>query len=312
MTRTDSIEEQAADWVLREAADGEDPSVQHDRDQWLEQSMLHRVAYWRLKDAWRRADRLAALRTDKGPLRRHPRLRGGMLAAAVLSVSFLSLSFWWFEANRNALETPVGGRKTVALADGSIIELNTNTKVRISDNGKKRHVDLDKGEAFFQVRHDPKHPFIVIAGNRRIVDLGTKFSVRVDGDDVSVMVQEGRVRVENITHPHLSAPVDLRPNAELIASADTTMLTQLSPKRVDQTLGWRSGMLIFDDETLSDVVAEFNRYNDKKMEISDGEIANTKIAGSFQATNVPAFVRLLRRAFGFQIEEYDEKIIISG
>jgi transmembrane sensor len=205
----------------------------------------------------------------------------------------------------------VGGRKTVALADGSIIDLNTDTRIRVSDDGQKRHVKLDKGEAFFQVRHDPKHPFVVIAGNRRIVDLGTKFSVRVDGDDVSVTVQEGHVRVENIGHPDLSAPVDLRQDVELIASADTTMLTRRSPAQVDQTLGWRSGMLIFTDETLADVVAEFNRYNDRKMEISDGEIANTKIAGSFQATNVRAFIRLLRRAFGFQVEESGDRIIIS-
>ena len=91
--------------------------------------------------------------------------------------------------------------QAVRLADGTQVELNTNTRLHADVNGLSRTVMLDSGEAYFDVVHDAKRPFTVYAGNRRITDIGTKFSVFRDGDDVRVTVREGKVRVDVLHEP---------------------------------------------------------------------------------------------------------------
>src|SRR3546814_18300530 len=82
-------------------------------------------------------------------------------------------------------DTPVGGQRLIALADGSQIELNTKTVVRTAVSKTLRRVWLDNGEVFFEIAHDAAHPFVIFAGPKRITVLGTNFSVRRDGDKVS-------------------------------------------------------------------------------------------------------------------------------
>ncbi len=312
MTDTNDVEAAAAGWVLREDSDSWDEEAAAARNAWLEKSMLHRVTYWRLKDAWKRTDRLAVFHAAVAPKKSPRSRRAELLLVASLLVVLVPAGAWWFYRDIDVIKTPVGGHKSVVLSDGSLMELNTNTEVRIVEGNASRRVKIDHGEVFFQVRHDPKHPFVVMAGNRRIVDLGTRFLVRVNNDDVSVTVQEGHVRVETADRTKSIFPVEVGRNAELVAAGDTSLLTQQDSKKINQRLGWRTGMLIFDDEPLAEVAEELNRYNERKIEIANAKIANTRIAGSFQATNLPAFVRLLQRAYGFQIDESGDRVVISN
>src|SRR5262249_47175706 len=97
--------------------------------------------------------------------------------------------------NGGRYSTPVGGIDNVALADGSRMTLNTDTRIRVALTETERRIELDKGEGFFEVAKDPSRPFVVYAGNKRVVAVGTKFSVRRENDDVEVIVTEGRVRL---------------------------------------------------------------------------------------------------------------------
>jgi len=308
---TDDIENRAAQWIAREDRSSWSAADQAVLDAWLEESTLHRVAYLRLSSTWKRADRLAALRLATLAVGERPRRRSFLTAACLVAAAIIGTSTLYALWPRDVYETAIGGHRTVDLADGSTIELNTDTRVRTLVTDTERKVVLEQGEAYFQVKHDAFRPFVVLAGNRRITDLGTKFSVRRDGDRVEVTVSEGRVRVDNIDRPNAAPPVLARKDVQVLASANSTLVTERTPTQIGDALGWRKGILIFHQEPLSEAVAEFNRYNAKKLVVVGASLSQTRIGGSFEVSNVEAFARLLRDGFGFKIEETDSEIRIS-
>ena len=159
--------------------------------------------------------------------------------------------------------------------------------------------------------HIADRPFVVHAGSRTVTVLGTKFSVRRDGERVSVAVVEGRVRVDDASAQTVPAAI-ITAGDVAIARGPATLLAARSPERVENGLAWRSGMLTFDQSTLGEAAAEFNRYNRKRIEVVDPGAAEIRIGGTFQASNVDAFVRLLRDAYGLRVEANDDFVKISS
>src|SRR6185312_6504135 len=242
----DQIEESAADWLAREDR-GLTAQEAEALELWLGSSTLHRVAYLRLKAAWRRADRLAALKSPVSPPpERRPFMRHAISAIAAALVIALGAGVWLGQqdpiAQAQAYATQVGERQTVRLADGSQLELNTNTRVHASVTATLRLVTLDAGEAYFDVVHDQNRPFTVIAGNRRITDLGTKFTVFRNGDDVRVTVREGRVKVEILGQAVPVTPVVADHGHEVITKGSETLLLAKPDNEIADDLSWRKGM----------------------------------------------------------------------
>jgi transmembrane sensor len=165
---------------------------------------------------------------------------------------------------------------------------------------------------YFEVAHDAGRPFIVHAGPKTVTVLGTKFSVRRDGDRVEVAVVDGRVRVENANVRALSGPsLPILTRGDIVvAQGKSTMFAPNSVEAVAGDLAWREGMLSFDQVTLTDAAGEFNRYNRKKL-IVTGEPAQMRIGGSFQASNVDVFARLLRRTYGLKVDDDGKAVRIS-
>jgi len=316
MSALHDIEAMAARWLVRQEAAEWSEADAAELAAWLEQAAAHKAAYWRLEHGWRMADRLAALRTVAGPVRPALRLAprplamAASVALAVLvagGVTYSSLSF-----GRHAYVTLVGGRQSLTLPDGSKVELSTNTRLVAKVSANQRTVWLDKGEAYFEVAKDPRHPFSIYAGDRKVTVLGTKFSVRHEGDQVRVAVVEGRVRIDPI-----GAAANVRPEVVtrgdmVIAERQSTLLVAASDDKVADELSWRHGMLTFNRETLGDAVAEFNRYNRVKLSIGDPAAGQVRIGGAFRANEAEAFARLLGQAYGLKISRQDDEIIIGS
>lgn len=307
----EEIELIAAEWLARE-----DRGLNaEDRDRmelWLEKSSHHKVAYLRLKEAWRRADRLAALKTAAPVSARAERrwLVPAGLAASLLIVACGTAWFW--QAQRPITQnfvTGIGQRQALRLPDGTQVELDTNTRLRADLNGRSRTVTLDSGEAYFDVVHDESRPFTVYAGNRRITDVGTKFSVFRNGDDVRVVVKEGRVKIEQIDQP-LASPLLAQAGHEIIAKGGETLLASKPQEDIANDLSWRRGMLVFNQQTLADAAEQFNRYNSRHI-LVEGSARKIRIGGSFRADNVDIFVQLLHRGYGLSVNEQGDKIVVS-
>jgi transmembrane sensor len=245
----------------------------------------------------------------------------GIAATILLAVGLLfGVYRTWFTGERYA--TAVGAVASLPLADGSRMTLNTDSKVRVVFSEQQRHVDLSQGEAFFEVAHDSRRPFVVQAGNQRIVAVGTQFSVRREGDGVQVVVTEGRVRVEN-NEPRQGEGADLaaiRPHtSRIMLSAGGVARTRKDAVDVqnhplaeaEEILSWRSGYVFFRATRLDEAVAEFNRYNSRQIVIRDPGVAAMQLTGKFRATNTDAFVNLLERTYGIEVERTDASISLG-
>lgn len=308
----DKIELAAAEWLARQDR-GLSPAEDAFLSAWLEETTLHRVAYLRLQSVWQRADRLAAL---KGPAARQGTRQRAFVSwlagAAAVLVLVLFGAYWTIRRQPDGTEyaTTIGHIETVRLADGSRMELNTDTRLRAEVTGKKRVVTLEAGEAYFDVVHDPNRPFVVLAGNRRITDLGTKFSVYRHGDDVQVTVMEGRVKVDILNRPVVSAPVEATGGNVVMARRDETLLVSRPADEISKELSWRRGMLIFNQESLAEAAAQFNRYNTKQI-VVEGKARKIRIGGSFKIDNVEGFAALIHQGFGLSISEKGNRIVVS-
>ena len=307
----DQTEILAAAWLSREDR-GLTPEDQLALDAWLGDS-LNRVAYLRLKSVWVRADRLAVLKSPL-PLTAPRAARRPMVLAAIaagLTVMLATGGYltWRLQAEQS-FATDIGATQQVQLADGTRMELNTNTRVHTDVTAARRAVTLDSGEAYFDVVHDARRPFIVYAGNRRITDLGTKFSVFRDGDDVRVLVREGQVRVDMLDKTAMSAPVVAQAGHAVITKGGETLLLAKPDHDIANALSWRSGMLVFSQQTLAEAAEQFNRYNAKQIFV-EGDARKIRIGGSFKADNVDVFALLLRRGFGLSVNDEGERIVVS-
>lgn len=302
--------------IDRQLSEGWKDEDETNLENWMDESLAHRVAYWRLEAAWEQTDRLAALRrpmretpVQTAPARNLPFF--ARIAAAVVVVGALGAgaAFYAAEPAAKTYATEIGGRETITLRDGSQIELNTDSAVRVALSEKERKVWLDKGEVFFQVRHNAKRPFVVIASGHRIVDIGTKFTVRREARGLSVAVTEGKVQLESSDGK--AKPTTLVAGQVALADAKSVSIAKKPVEVLSTELKWRTGLIEFRYSTLAEAAKEFNRYNRNKLVIADPAAAKLTVVGTFGTNDVDAFVRLAKRVFGLRVVQHEDETVIS-
>jgi transmembrane sensor len=316
-TQAEKIRQAASEWLIRRRDDEAwNDADQLQLDRWLAESPAHMIAYWRLEDVWSKADRLGALRrpapdkADEPMLRPLRGLLRGLAAITILAALGGGTGFYLLMPRAQTYETPLGGREILTLKDGSHIELNTNTVVRIADGADKRAVWLDRGEAYFEVKHDPARPFVVTAGDHRVTDLGTKFVMRRDDTRLQVAVVEGDVRF-NPGGASQHRSTILMAGDVAIATADAVVVSKKTTGALAEELGWRTGVLVFHHTTLGDAAAEFNRYNQEKLVVADPHVARLRLGGTFPTGNVEGFADSAKEILGLRVEKRDGETIIS-
>jgi len=266
-----------------------------------------------------RSKRLVALRNKfsetpqrtEQPARKRSYL---IAAAAILAVAALAGTgsvILLQSSQTQTFTTALGAHKTVTLADGSRIELNTDTVLRTRIGAHERLVWLDKGEAYFRVKHDATRPFVVAAGNYRVRDLGTEFSVRNDVNHLEVALVEGRARFEAADAKVQMPPSNLTPGDVVVATAEKVTITKKPERKLANELAWRQGLLVFNYATLADAAAEFNRYNAKKLVVADPAAARLTVMGKFPANNVALFGQVAKAVLSVHVEDRGTEIVIS-
>jgi transmembrane sensor len=315
-TEAAAVQLAAARWVIARQ-DGESWSAddQAEFDGWLDEAVAHRLAFLRADQAWQRTSRAAAL---KRPMRepavqvRTGQLPGAKLAAAIGAVLLLGAgAFGYFaQPNYTPYETPVGGRQILTLSDGSQIELNTNSKVRIASAQNARRVIVDKGDVYFDVRHNARRPFVVVAHGRTLVDLGTKFLVRERPDALEVSLLEGKLKLEAPKGGNTPATI-MAPGEVAVATERTTSVAKSEHTAIATELSWRQGILIFHHTPLSEAVAEFNRYTTRKITIANPVVARLEINGKFRTNDIAMFADVTADVLGLKADKRDDRIVIG-
>jgi transmembrane sensor len=238
------------------------------------------------------------------------------LAASVL----VALAGLWIShgiGGSHTFSTGIGGFQRIVLDDQSTVELNTNSEVRVAFTSGLRRVVLVRGEASFEVTHDTSRPFIVSAGPTAVRAVGTKFDVNRLESAVEVTVDEGKVA---IGAPSLmETKLDALPTAvprlsagqSAIASGSGVELENLRQGDLARKLAWRNQMLVFDGESLAEVIAQFNRYNKRQLVITDPTLGALRIGGYFRPTNLDAFISVLQSDFGIRVDVDDNRLELT-
>ncbi|MCQ8182936.1 FecR family protein [Methylomonas sp. SURF-1] len=280
--RRERLQQEAVNWHLRLTSGSADPAAAEACAQWRRQSAEHDQAYRDLEALWQQLP--AALQADRRrrgrPGRRRPvwlRHGVGLAAAASLLVAALAGFYpdYWQQPWAD-YRTRIGEQTSVALVDGSIAHLNTDTALDVVWNDNERRVVLLRGEAEFEVAHDPQRPFRVVAGTTSTEALGTRFVVRYDGNSGSVSLLQGKVRASRPS-PH-GAQADsavLAPGQRLHFGASGLS----APEAADSSAvaAWRRGRLIANFITLGEAVAEINRYRRVPIRLLDAELAQRPV-----------------------------------
>lgn len=322
---TDPAELQASHWLAKLDAAGPTPELLEAIRAWRELDSLNEAAFLRLQAVWTRLDQLhstqpsSSVATDTLVDRRAqpsmPRraafgrgIRGWAVAASVLVVCMLLVGTWNEHSERYA--TAIGGFERVVLRDGSIVEINTDSEIRVSLDQEIRRVEFIKGEALFTVAADPNRPFVVTVGGAAVRAVGTQFNVhRLDEQVTEVLVTEGKVAVTS-GRQTMAVPLVSAGQMGLIARGAEAVVRTVPPAQLNRELAWTSGMLVFAGEPLREAILELNRYNTRLLEIEDPNVAALTIGGYFNARNLDGFIAVLESHFGVEAVATGERIVL--
>lgn len=243
-------------------------------------------------------------------------LAWGAAAAALLVGGFFGSQAWRAPAApETRYATTAAGYERARLEDGSTLELNTASVARVRFTPAERHVELESGEAHFEVARDPARPFFVHAGGVAVRAVGTAFNVRfAAGGGVEVIVTEGKVSVLGASPAPAVGPSTAQPGSPpsgsptLVAAGERLLLPSsatrpavtpapaiehLAPATVRAALAWQRRATDFSDTPLAEVAARFNRHHTHQLVIADPALGARRISGIFALDDVEAFVRLL-------------------
>ena len=338
------IKEEAVAWLIR--LDSETPlskSEHADLQEWLARSPAHRSAINELNSFWSNnvlTELMVPLGTRDSAAGLWTLLANRYLPGfgAVLATFFafgLLLSIVFLSPNA-AVETnglyltAVGQQQKVELADGSIIELNTNSQIEVDYTDQYRNLRLLQGEVHFDVTEDKDKPFRVYAGSGRVQAVGTAFSVHLVNDGLSVLVTEGQVALASLGGSLVNAEnavvtevdpfvhseprelgvldaghsviIDLVGRPLLAQQEVSAEIQQIEAEEVSRRQSWREGMLVFSGEPLEQVVDEISRYTTVSIEIDDPELRELQIGGRFRVGEVANMFAALEANFGIQVE----------
>ena len=309
--------------------------------QWIERSPVHRQTLHQLAAFWGQANVLTEL---SFPLYREdtaqptPALlnwgKAGAFAAMVMVSVLLIINVGFIEGWRSpakmgngVYETRIGEQNTLTLMDGSVIELNTNSRIQVDYTDQRRVITLSRGEAHFSVSKNPDRPFEVMAGLGVVRAVGTAFAVHYQQQALEVTVTEGTVALGSFAPaslpqnkpPTAAAAAIPRLNAmvagqrvtfkPLLAQSLPDAVESLEDDELEQSLAWRNGLMLFDGEPLTFVVQEMNRYTAVKIEIADATLASLAVGGQFRVGETEAMLKNLSVSFNIDIHRVNKNLV---
>lgn len=322
-TTEDTALQQASIWFARLTADDVTAQQRTDFINWVSQSSVNQSAYQQICATWglfdelddAAFDRLSAGVLDetspmisKNTANRSLRWIAPALAiAASLVIVFVSLqlSGLW-PAHQQMVEqvyaTKHGQTRSVMLADGSTMKLNTDTELRFTGQRSTRTVILDRGEVFFDIAPDSKRPFIVRFGTAEVRVLGTAFNIYRQAELTQITVEHGRVQLSSD-----AAETSLILSENFAAYIDIN--GKISPANeigLAQAMAWRDGNFIFGNSKLSEVVYQINRYVDLPILIEEEQVKNLEISGVFAINRIAELLNTLELIAPVTVERQED------
>lgn len=295
---------EAAAWIARLHGPERTRATEHGLRRWLAEDPRHAKEFERATDAWNDTGALPWRPPREHMFRRASLTRRRTVWRTAVAVAAAGIIAVWMGRgmNRADVATGIGEQKIVELPDGSRVTLDTDSRIRVRYGPHVRSVSLRYGEAFFQVLHHPRWPFVVLAGSHKVIDVGTSFVVRRGRKrtgSLTVTVIRGQVAVTPRGLPN-SVPSS-GPDVVLVGAgkrlqlhAHAQPLLQTEPPQ--QAIAWLRGELMFNDTPLDSAVRKFNRYNRRKLVLSTPRLNRIHVGGVFRINAAGSFARAVADA----------------
>jgi len=313
---------QASAWIAR--LQGEDLAEADGLafDAWIDATPENRAAYAKAVAAWQAYERAAPdiLQALDEPDRSRPGRNsgrgvgrgwfaaGGMAAAAAL-LAIVILPPMLRPSSAQAYATAKAQHLTVKLADGSAIDMNSETRLAVTLALHERRVVMGDGEAIFDVAADAARPFEIEAGGRVVRVVGTQFDVRNRPDGLAVIVARGVVQVRGQEKDGAAHTYVLHPGQRLdLDPAGTTRLSAANPA---DSFGWRNGRLVYRDAALSSVIADLNHQFAKPVRIEDPKLGESRISGVLVLDNQADVLQRLALMLPVKAVRSDREVLLQ-
>ena len=309
------VDEAAAQWAAR--LDRAQPGAidQAALDRWLAESSRHVGALARAQAILARLDMASALGGDFGADEaRAPLLsRRAVLGAGAAGAAIAASAAWFvFRPTFTTYTTGKGEVRLIPLAEGSVITLNTASRVDVHLGRHRRDLRLVAGEALFEVAKDSQRPFLVEAGPTSVEATGTAFTVRHTQDRLVVDVQEGSVQMKSTEASFEPQNLGASMRAEAQLRDGVLRVSKVDPAQQIDDLAWRDGRIAFRGETLREAADELARYSDTQIVFADKDAAARTITGYFSATDVIGFARAASESLNLTMRVETGKVVFSS
>lgn len=308
------IEAAAASWVLRLDRSPNDAKLKADLEAWMKDDKRRRGAFLQAEAAWAMLDQMpwpareeslphpSVIRAvTKAPHRRQMLLGGLGLAVAA------GAGFWALSRPDASYATVIGEIRKIPLPDGSMVAVNTASKISVLMQASERRVRIDSGEAWFEIAHDTARPFVVEAGHLRVQAAGTAFSVRRLEGGEEILVSDGAVEasVRGLDPARVSA------GEVAMTTSGVLSIQKLGLEDIGRKLAWREGNIDLAGDTLLEAVGEFNRHNQRQLVITDHTLSDRRLYGVFHANDPEAFAKAVAVSLAAPVAVQTDRIEIG-
>lgn len=294
--QAETIDDAAIAWFVRLRDEQASEADRAAFAAWRKADPAHERAWHELEAIWgaldqRSSAKIAVPAAVASAPRRRPRTPWRSLAVAAMLLLAVTTSLRLQPAGLFAdHRTGIGERRTIALADGSRVELGPGSAIDIEIDGTRRAVRLVAGEAFFSIARDEKRPFVVSAGQGEIAVLGTAFDVKIaPSERVSVVVTESKVAVS----AGGGAAVGVSAGQEV--SYDGRGVSPVRTADLDTAQAWRQDQIVFHDAPLDTVLSELGRYRRGHVQLLGGELGKRRVTAVFDAKRPDAALETIAR-----------------
>ena len=313
---------EASVWVVRLHGPHRSAALEAAFREWLAADPEHARQFERVTEVWDSGPQLPISGMARARTRRPlPAARIWAAAASVLAACLIAVYFYAGIGAGVEYRNGIGPLRVVQLEDGTRISLDAQSAVRVAYSDTERRVELERGEAYFQVSHNPGWPFVVVAGQHQITDIGTAFIVRHGSALTAVTLLEGQVAVSSRSEPaHRAggagrpasrlAPIVLAPGQRLTFASGR--LPKLDAPPTDDVTAWLRGEIVLDGTPLSGVIATLNRYDATVLGIDDPRVASLRVSGIYHTGNNRQFAVLLEKLYGLSFSERGGRIILGA
>lgn len=320
MDHTHALQDEALDWLLRLQQAPENAALQAAFEQWCDADEANAKAFRKAERVWRLTGQVAPTTREQWPTpeitpvptpvvsleSRRPRRTARWLGAAMAACLIIALTPSLYLRWQSDYHTGPGETRDVTLADGSVVQLDSDSAIAVDYSGPRRAVRLLVGQAFFQVTPDKSRPFQVQAKALQVTVTGTAFNVQLRPDQVAVAVQHGSVKVDD-WQAGRALVAQLLPGQELDYRNGQASQTTFP---VTQAAAWRQGQVIANDTPISEVLEQIRRYTPGIVVLRDAELGRQRVTGVYDIRHPETALRAVVKPHGGQVDAYSPWLLV--